>query len=357
VASSFPESFPPAHTSIADSARVIGRVELGPRAYLAQGAILRGDARNSGALRVGAASMVLENSVLWGSPERPCSVGEKTVFGHRALVIGATIGNLCELGNGVIILEGAKLGEGCVLGEGTLIPPGMQVEPASVVVGRPGRVIRRDDPRDRDMIARMRGGDLSLPGVPTVATGPSTATRVAPESSKSEQHMGTLYAYRDKTPSVDPSAFLFDSCEVTGDVVIGPDCIIGAGVRIIGDSHGPVRIGRGVQILENSVLHLLPDNQLILEDDVVIGPGCMIHGCKIGAGSVIEPGANISDNSVLGRGCVVKAGSMVKQRSEFPDFAVIEGFPAKEVERGTAAPSRPAWALNSADLSSLIRVD
>ena len=28
-----------------------------------------------------------------------------------------------------------------------------------------------------------------------------------------------------------------------------------------------------MQILENTVLHLLPDNELVIEDDVVIGPG------------------------------------------------------------------------------------
>jgi carbonic anhydrase/acetyltransferase-like protein (isoleucine patch superfamily) len=31
------------------------------------------------------------------------------------------------------------------------------------------------------------------------------------------------------------------------------------------------------------VLHLLPDNELVLEDDVLIGPGAMIHGCHIEA--------------------------------------------------------------------------
>jgi carbonic anhydrase/acetyltransferase-like protein (isoleucine patch superfamily) len=32
---------------------------------------------------------------------------------------------------------------------------------------------------------------------------------------------------------------------------------------------------------------------LILGDDVTIGPGFMIHGCRIGAGAVIEPAAII----------------------------------------------------------------
>ena len=129
--------------------------------------------------------------------------------------------------------------------------------------------------------------------------------------------MGQLYAYRDIVPTVSPSATLFGSAEITGDVVIGERTIIGAGVKIIGDSHGPVRIGNDVQILENTVLHLLPDNDLIIEDGVIVGPGAMIHGCRIGTGSVIEPGAIVCDGSVVGAGCIVRAGAVVKQRSQF----------------------------------------
>src|SRR5262249_32365334 len=78
--------------------------------------------------------------------------------------------------------------------------------------------------------------------------------------------MGKLYAYKDKQPQVAASAILFDTAEITGDVVVGAESIIGAGVKIIGDSHGPVRIGARVKILENTVRHLRPDNELVIED-------------------------------------------------------------------------------------------
>jgi carbonic anhydrase/acetyltransferase-like protein (isoleucine patch superfamily) len=143
---------------------------------------------------------------------------------------------------------------------------------------------------------------------------------------------------------------LFDSAEVTGDVVIGERTIIGAGVKIIGDSHGPVRIGDDVQILENTVLHLLPDNDLVLDDGVVISPGAMIHGCRIGAGSVVEPGAIVCDHSALGAGCVVRAGAVVKQRSHFPAGTEIDGFPAVEVGRLAGPPPAPPWAWPADDL-------
>ena len=110
-----------------------------------------------------------------------------------------------------------------------------------------------------------------------------------------------------------------------------------------------MRIGNDVQILENTVLHLLPDNDLIIDDGVIIGPGAMIHGCRIGAGSVVEPGAIVCDGSVLGAGCVVRAGAVVKQRSQFAAGTEIDGFPAVEVGRLDGAPARPPWAFASLD--------
>ena len=168
--------------------------------------------------------------------------------------------------------------------------------------------------------------------------------------------MGTLYAYRDKVPSIGAGTVLFDSAEITGDVVIGQDSLIGAGVKIIGDSHGPVRIGSRVQILENTVLHLLPDNELIVDDDAVIGPGAMIHGCHIGRGSIVEPGAIVCDGSVVGSESVVRAGACVKQRDRFGDRSILDGFPARLASTLTGPPQRPSWALPPDAVATLRRV-
>jgi serine acetyltransferase len=62
--------------------------------------------------------------------------------------------------------------------------------------------------------------------------------------------MGQRYEYRGIVPTISASAALFPTAEVTGDVAIGERTIIGAGVKIIGDSHGPVRIGNDVQIID-----------------------------------------------------------------------------------------------------------
>jgi carbonic anhydrase/acetyltransferase-like protein (isoleucine patch superfamily) len=259
------------------------------------------------------------------------------------MVSGATVGDLCEIGNASILMPGARVGNRVFLGEGTLVPTGMSLPDDVVAVGRPARVVRTASADDLRRLAGLRDGDLSVPP-PTAITVESTQETIA---------MGQLYAYRGIVPTVAASATLFPTAEITGDVVVGERTIIGAGVKIIGDSHGPVRIGNDVQILENTVLHLLPDNDLIIDDDVIVGPGAMIHGCRIGTGSVIEPGAIVCDHSVLGAGCIVRAGAVVKQRSHFDAGTDIDGFPAVEVGRVPEPPAMPTWAWRLDDLPVL----
>ncbi len=318
---------------IDDSARLIGKLRIGDDAYIAQGTVVRSI---DDSVIIENSSWLLENSVLIGSPEYPLQVGSKTVFGHKCIAIGAQVGNLCEIGNGVILLPNSKVGNMCIFAEGTIIPEGCVIPDNSVVVGRPGRVIRTLTEDDKDMIKRMRDNDISLA---------TYVENIINNQAKEGEEMGKLYEYANKYPKLSETAYIYDSAEVTGDVTIGDNSIIGSGVRIIGNSHGPVKIGNNVQILENTVLHLLPDNQLIINDNVTIGPGCIIHGTTIGSNSVIESGAIVCDYSKLGENTLVKSGSLIKQRSTFEDNQIIEGFPGKSIGENDDILKRPPWAI------------
>src|SRR5947207_11557324 len=111
----------PTHGVIAASARVLGRMRLGTSATIAQGTVVRSLADS---VDLGNHSVVLENSVVIGTPAQPVRIGRRTVFGHRCQVIGASVGDLCEIGNGSILLPGVRLGDRCFLGEGTLLQAG-----------------------------------------------------------------------------------------------------------------------------------------------------------------------------------------------------------------------------------------
>ncbi|MDP3385716.1 MAG: carbonic anhydrase/acetyltransferase [Eubacteriales bacterium] len=319
---------------IAESARVFGGLRIGNDSYIAQGTVIRS---MEGNVKIGNDSMVLENSVIIGALNLPVEIGSKTVFGHKSIVLGSQIGDLCEIGNRTIFMPGSRMGNMCITGEGTLIPPGMTIPDESVAIGRPARIIRRLNEDDKAMILRMRGNDISL----------SAYRENNIDSATRGENMGKLYHYKDKYPKVGEKTHLYDSSEITGDVRIGNNSIIGAGVKIIGDGHGPVIIGNNVQILENCVLHLLPGNQLIIHDDVIIGPGSIVHGTIVGEGTVIESGSIVCDYSEIGTNCLIKAGSLVKQRSHFGDNVLIEGYPAVVVGRIEGKVKSPDWAIRT----------
>lgn len=314
-----------------DSAKVIGRVRLGDNAYIAQGSIVRSE---DDSVSIGNTTWLLENSVIIGTGEYPVKIGSKTVFGHKTVTIGAEIGDLCEIGNNTMFLPGSKIGDMCIFGEGTIVPEGMVIPSGSVAVGRPARIIRSVTEEDKAMIKRMRGNDISL----------EELVENIFEFERGETAMSNLYEFNGKLPKVDDSTYIDSLAEITGDVVIGANSYIASGVRIIGNSHGPIKIGDNVTILENTVLHLLPDNELIIHDNVSIGPNSMIHGTVIGRDCVVEAGAIVCDYSTVGENSLVKAGTLVKQRDEFEENSIIEGFPGKQIGKNEELLQRPSWA-------------
>lgn len=127
-----------------------------------------------------------------------------------------------------------------------------------------------------------------------------------------------------------------DRLTLADHVYIGPFNFI--------EASGGVTIGEGVQITHHAsiVTHSSHRAQRLLGRRYVEWqgprPGWVAAPVEIGAYSFIGPHSVIEAGSRLGRGCVVRAGSVV--RGEFPDFAVIGGNPAQVVGDSRAADAR-----------------
>jgi len=125
---------------VADSARVIGDTRLAPGASIWFGAVLRGDINR---ISVGKHSNVQDNSVLHVGTNEPCVVKDHVLIGHQATVHGCTVEDGCLIGIRAVILNRAVIGKESIIGAGALIPEGVKIPPRSLVIGTPGRVIRK----------------------------------------------------------------------------------------------------------------------------------------------------------------------------------------------------------------------
>ena len=139
-----------------------------------------------------------------------------------------------------------------------------------------------------------------------------------------------VYQLDDLTPQVAASAWVADSAQVMGNVVLGEYASVWFGTVIRGDTE-TITIGRGSNIQDASVLHADIGKPLTIGDNVTVGHQVMLHGCTIGDESLIGIGAIVLNGAVIGKNCLVGAGALVTEGKVFPDGSMIIGSPAKAV--------------------------
>ena len=141
-----------------------------------------------------------------------------------------------------------------------------------------------------------------------------------------------IYELDGIAPQLAGSAWVADSAQVIGNVALADDTSIWFGAVLRGDTE-TIRVGRGSNIQDLSVLHADVGSPLTVGEDVTVGHQVMLHGCTIGDGSLIGIGAVVLNGAVIGKGCLVGAGSLVTEGKVFPDGSMILGSPAKVVRQ------------------------
>lgn len=139
-----------------------------------------------------------------------------------------------------------------------------------------------------------------------------------------------IYELDQIAPQIAASAWVADSAQVMGRVEVADDASVWFGAVVRGDTE-TIRIGKGSNIQDASVLHADIGKPLTIGENVTVGHQVMLHGCTIGDGSLIGIGAIVLNGAKIGKGCLVGAGSLVTEGKEFPDGSMILGSPAKVV--------------------------
>ena len=115
---------------IADSADVIGQVNIGKNANIQDG------------------------SVVHISEGYPTVIGDNVTIGHKSIIHGCEIGNNTLIGMGSIVLDGAKIGEFTLLGAGSLVPPGKEIPSGVLAMGSPAKVIRELSEQEKENLTK-----------------------------------------------------------------------------------------------------------------------------------------------------------------------------------------------------------
>ncbi|SRR5581483_4300777 len=126
-----PEAF------VAPTATLIGDVTVEAGASVWYGAVLRGD---FAAIVVRAGANVQDNAVVHTTPTGPAEIGPGVTVAHACVVHAAVLEEECLVGNGAVVLDGARIGARALVAAGAVVPAGMAIPGGVLAAGVPAVV-------------------------------------------------------------------------------------------------------------------------------------------------------------------------------------------------------------------------
>lgn len=120
------------------SAVLIGDVEVGAQSSIWPGAVLRGD---SGRIRIGARTSIQDNVVIHAGPDKGTHVGDRCIVGHLGFLEDAWVEDLCLIGVGARILNGARMRTGSVAAAGAVVLGSTEVPTGTRAQGVPATIV------------------------------------------------------------------------------------------------------------------------------------------------------------------------------------------------------------------------
>ena len=134
---------------VAPNATLIGDAVLGEDVSLWFGVVLRGDVHR---IRIGSRTNIQDQCILHITQHEgekrsdhdghPTIIGSEVTVGHRVIMHGCTVGDLCLIGMGAILLDGAVVGRESIVAAGSIVTGGKVFPPRSLIMGAPAKVVR-----------------------------------------------------------------------------------------------------------------------------------------------------------------------------------------------------------------------
>ncbi len=137
-----------------------------------------------------------------------------------------------------------------------------------------------------------------------------------------------LRSFERVAPRIHPSAFVHDSSEIIGRVIIKKKASIWPLVVLRGDIE-PITIGEGSNVQDSTIMHTSLGIPVVLGKGVTIGHGAIVHGAKVGDHSLVGMGAILLDGCVIGKECLIGAGALVPEGMSVPPRSLVVGMPGR----------------------------
>jgi carbonic anhydrase/acetyltransferase-like protein (isoleucine patch superfamily) len=138
----YKDILPKIHPSVfvAETAQVIGDVEIGENSSVWFQVVIRGDVHY---VRIGKRTNIQDGSLLHVTRVKwPLILGNEITIGHGVTLHGCVIRDRCLIGMRAVLLDGVEVGEESIIGAGALVTEGTIIPPRSLAFGLPAKIVR-----------------------------------------------------------------------------------------------------------------------------------------------------------------------------------------------------------------------
>ena len=149
-----------------EQASVIGRVSIGRDASIWPMTVVRGDVHE---ISIGERTNVQDGSILHVTADNEYNpgghalrIGNDVTIGHGAILHACTVEDLCLIGMGATVLDGAIIRQHCILAAGSVVPPGKELEGGYLWMGSPAKRARELKPKELEYLRFSSGHYLRL---------------------------------------------------------------------------------------------------------------------------------------------------------------------------------------------------
>ncbi|SEN29134.1 Carbonic anhydrase or acetyltransferase, isoleucine patch superfamily [Loktanella fryxellensis] len=142
----------------------------------------------------------------------------------------------------------------------------------------------------------------------------------------------SIYSFDGQAPEIAADAWIAPGAHVMGRVRMGAGSSVWFGATLRGDNDW-ISVGEGSNVQENCVLHTDMGFPLSIGAGCTIGHAAILHGCTIGADSLIGMGATVLNGAVIGENCLIGAGALVTEGKVIPAGSLVMGAPGKVVRQ------------------------
>ena len=125
---------------LASGVKIVGNVEIGAHSSVWYNVVIRGDVHY---VKIGEMTNIQDLSMLHVTNGKyPLNIGNKVTIGHSVKLHGCTLQDLCLIGIGAIVLDGAVIEENSMVAAGAVVKQNFIVPSGKLVAGVPAKVIR-----------------------------------------------------------------------------------------------------------------------------------------------------------------------------------------------------------------------